>query len=68
MCGVEERDARSSDFLKVNIIAQGGNVFAPIFHNVHGASGITLTQSVAGKACQFNLNYSCTLNCKVFSM
>lgn len=47
---VEERDAQSSDVLKVNIVTQGGNVFAPIFHNVQGASGITLTQRVAGKA------------------
>ncbi|XP_053083381.1 uncharacterized protein LOC113533584 isoform X2 [Pangasianodon hypophthalmus] len=45
---IEERNTQSTDLLKVNIVAQGGNVFAPIFHNVQGAGCITLTQSIAG--------------------
>lgn len=41
----QTRKEQLSDCLKVDIAAQGSNVFAPIFYNVQAASGITITQS-----------------------
>ncbi|XP_046732033.1 uncharacterized protein LOC124402812 isoform X2 [Silurus meridionalis] len=41
---LDAKDAQSTVFC--NIVAQGGTVFAPIIHNVQGASGIYLTQNV----------------------
>lgn len=61
MCTIEERAAQSTDHLKVTIVAQGGNVFSPIFHNVQGAGCMTLTQSVGGKVYYFIVRFKLQL-------